>query len=99
MDVLLQYEWPGNVRELENAIERAMVIGSPPMLTPNDLPFKLSDTVGAVRSGTLADVERIYIQDVLHKNDWNISRSAEELDIDRVTLYHKIEKYGFKKPA
>lgn len=39
MDVLVRYDWPGNIRELANAVERAMVVGSPPMLRKEDLPF------------------------------------------------------------
>ena len=99
MDQLVQYSWPGNVRELENAIERAMVVGTPPALKASDLPFSMSAERGRVRLGTLADIERAYITEVLERNTWNISRSAEELDIDRVTLYHKIDKFGLKKPT
>jgi len=98
MDAVVRYSWPGNIRELENAVERAMVVGSAPNLRPEDLPFNLSEKQHQVREGTLDDVERSYIQEVLDRNHWNISRSALELAIDRVTLYHKIEKYGFKRP-
>jgi len=98
MDTVVGYSWPGNIRELENAIERAMVVGVAPYLGPGDLPFNLTEGERAVREGTLDDVERGYILEVLEKNTWNISRSAQELAIDRVTLYHKIEKYGFKRP-
>jgi DNA-binding NtrC family response regulator len=99
MEQVVQYSWPGNVRELENAIERAMVLGIPPLLKASDLPFQMGADRGRIRTGTLADIERAYVTEVLERNHWNISRSADELDIDRVTLYHKIDKYGLKKPS
>ena len=98
MDVIVRYNWPGNVRELENAIERAMVVGKPPAILPDDLPFRLSEKDNMHRAGSLAAVERIHITHVLEQNNWNISRSAEILEIDRVTLYNKIHKYGLRKP-
>ena len=98
MEVLDRYHWPGNVRELENAIERAMVIGKPPAIRPADLPFQPAERGDAPATGTLAAMEKSHIQNVLEQNTWNISRSAEVLQIDRVTLYNKIHKYGLKKP-
>jgi transcriptional regulator of acetoin/glycerol metabolism len=47
----------------------------------------------------MAAVEKAHIISVLDQNRWNISRSAEILQIDRVTLYNKIEKYSLKKPS
>ena len=99
MDMLIRHDWPGNVRELENAIERAMVVGKPPCIRPEDLPFQLSGKKKVAGSGTLSSVERDYITSVLEENRWNISRSAEILGIDRVTLYNKIAKYELQKPA
>jgi DNA-binding NtrC family response regulator len=98
MDVLVRYSWPGNVRELENAVERAMVVGKPPAIVPDDLPFRLSEKNNMPQSGSLAAVEKAHIANVLEQNNWNISRSAEILEIDRVTLYNKIHKYGLRKP-
>jgi DNA-binding NtrC family response regulator len=98
MDVIVRYNWPGNVRELENAIERAMVVGKPPSIQPGDLPFQLSDKNQIPHSGSLAAMERLHISYVLEQNNWNISRSADVLEIDRVTLYNKINKYGLRKP-
>lgn len=98
MDVLVRYNWPGNVRELENAIERAMVVGKPPAIVPEDLPFRLTEKNHIPHSASLAAVEKSHIMQVLLQNSWNISRSAEILEIDRVTLYNKIHKYGLKKP-
>jgi DNA-binding NtrC family response regulator len=98
MDGLVRYDWPGNVRELENAVERAMVVGKPPELRAEDLPFQVLGRGSLPSSGSLASMEKAHVQRVLEQNHWNISRSAEMLQIDRATLYHKIEKYGLRKP-
>ena len=99
LDVLMNYAWPGNVRELENAIERAMVIGREPEIQAADFPLQVS--APAVPEGGLAleDVERAHILHVLEMCDWNQTRAAKALGIDRVTLYNKIKKYGFRKAA
>jgi len=98
MDTIVRYNWPGNVRELENATERAMVVGKPPSIKPEDLPYQLTEKNHVLPARSLASMERAHIASVLDQNRWNISRSAEILQIDRVTLYNKIEKYGLKKP-
>ena len=97
MDTLLKYKWPGNVRELENAIERAMVIGKNENITLADLSFQFDNFNSMPESETIADVERMHILKILKSTDWNISRSADILKIDRVTLYNKIKKYQLKK--
>ncbi len=97
-EFLLRYEWPGNVRELENAIERALVVGKTDSIQVSDLPFHTARSEPLDDGDlSLSAVERRHILHILEKNRWNISRSAEMLRIDRVTLYHKIEKYGFKR--
>jgi len=98
MDIMVQYDWPGNVRELENVLERAMVLAKPPHILPNDLPFQLSSKAHGLAADSMASVERAHIEMILHRTGWNISRSADILDIDRVTLYNKISKYGLKRP-
>ncbi len=97
MDILIGYDWPGNVRELENAIERAMVVGKSSTLMAGDLPFQLSERNQEPLSGSLAEMEKRHIATVLEDQHWNITRSAEILQIDRVTLYNKINKYGLRK--
>jgi two-component system response regulator HydG len=96
MNVLQQQPWLGNVRELENAVERAMVVGQEPELREQDFIFK-PPTVSNGASKTLEDMERVHILRVLEECGGNQSRAAEILDIDRVTLYHKLKKYGWTR--
>jgi two-component system, NtrC family, response regulator HydG len=98
MNLLQQQPWLGNVRELENAVERAMVVGQEPELKEQDFIFKpqgISGSNGA--SKTLEDMERAHILRVVEECGGNQSRAAEALDIDRVTLYHKLKKYGWSR--
>ena len=98
LDIMVQYDWPGNVRELENVMERAMVLASPPAIQHTDLPFQLASKAHGLQADSLAAIERAHVEMILHRTGWNISRSADILDIDRVTLYNKIAKYGLKRP-
>ncbi|MEZ5083621.1 MAG: sigma-54 dependent transcriptional regulator [Bacteroidales bacterium] len=92
---LEEYEFPGNVRELENMIERAIVIGNGKEIRLKDLPF--GNEIISNSNESLHDIERKYVQQILDKYGWNISRSAKALKVDRVTLYNKIKKYGLHK--
>ncbi len=98
MDMLVRYDWPGNVRELENVIERAMVLSNPPSIKATDLPFQNVTKLEVPKDDTLAAMERVHVESILNSTKWNITRAADILDIDRVTLYNKIAKYGLKKP-
>jgi DNA-binding NtrC family response regulator len=97
MDLLIRHDWPGNVRELENAIERAMVVGSPPAIQLDDLPFQLAENFEKPKADSLAAAEQRHISYILTKTNWNISKAADILQIDRVTLYNKIKKYDLHK--
>ncbi|MBI4868891.1 MAG: sigma-54-dependent Fis family transcriptional regulator [Candidatus Wallbacteria bacterium] len=96
MEKLRNHHWPGNVRELANAIERAMVVGKPPRIQPQDLPF-LAPLVSDLPGQALADVERNHIAAVLNQTGWNIKAAARVLEIDRATLYNKIAKYHLRE--
>lgn len=99
MQLLVAHDWPGNVRELANAIERAMVVGRPPVIRPEDLPVPRPRRTSPAGGDTLADVERQHVAAVLQRTGWNISRTAEILGVDRVTVYNKIKKYGLQRDA
>ena len=99
MELLMDYSWPGNVRELRYCIERAIILVDGDELEkkdfsslvevaqPADMP---SDTAGQ----TLDDMERASIEQVLRKNQGNISHTAKELGLTRASLYRRIEKFG-----
>ena len=89
-----EFNFPGNIRELENMIERAIVVGSGKKITMNDLPHEKTLVNNSAES--LDDFERAFIFQTLNKYEWNISRTARALKVDRVTLYNKIKKYDLK---
>jgi DNA-binding NtrC family response regulator len=91
------HSFPGNIRELENMIERAIVVGNGKKITVKDLPFQKEMPDSNAES--LEEFEKIFIQQILQKYSWNISRTAKALKVDRVTLYNKIKKYGLKPEA
>ena len=98
MDILMNYNWPGNVRELENAVERAVVVCQGDAIRPEDFPFSIDAPGDATVGSTMENVQKNHIQKILDQTDWNISRAAGILQVDRVTLYNKIKKHDLKKP-
>jgi len=103
MGALLHHAWPGNVRELKNAIRRACILATDARLTPDLLPFQVERRCAPPRDrgepGPLWAVERDHIRRVLEFTGGNKSVAAKLLDIDRKTLYAKIERYDLFQAA
>jgi len=97
MQLLVNHDWPGNVRELENAIERALVVGKQKRIVLEDLPIALQGSGEGPSDESLDSWEKSYIAKKLEQYDWNVSRTAQILKIDRGTLYAKIKKYGLSR--
>jgi len=95
--LMQRYPWPGNVRELENVIERAVVLSRSRTLRLEDFAFLQSSPVRDARPRTLRQVEKEYIRETLEVCNWNVSAAARILDINRVTLHNKINRYQFKR--
>ncbi len=104
MRYLQAHDWPGNVRELENVIERAVVLTRGSEITVDDLPPGLAskrtvtgvDVEATPRSlkTALAGPERQVIEQALQRHQWSRQAAADELEINRTTLYKKMKKYG-----
>jgi len=96
MQKLIECDWPGNVRELQNIIERAVVLTKGDIIKPADLFYpSLAESKRSMNS-TLESVEKEHINKILKVCNWNKSKAAKLLKIDRKTLRLKIKKYGIK---
>ena len=108
LEMLRSYDWPGNVRELRNIVERILIMTPGRVISPADIPNLAGEqqayapastkTEGALVFGTLREAreefEREFIVQKLEQNDWNISRTAEVIDLERSNLHRKIKSYG-----
>ena len=107
---LQQYSWPGNVRELQNVIERAVLLGKGSHICVDDLPSAMTSGVAIAptvatspREGrqtlkeALEGPERQIILQVLRENNWNRNETADQLGINRTTLYKKMRKLNLEK--
>jgi two-component system, NtrC family, nitrogen regulation response regulator NtrX len=102
----LAYDWPGNIRELRNMVERLVIMTSGDTIGPDDLPAPLrpkdAAAVGGDGQRSLKEArdsfERAYILAELRAHDWNMTRTADRLGIERSHLYRKIKTYGITPP-
>ena len=102
----LAYDWPGNIRELRNMVERLVIMTAGDTIGPDDLPAPLrpKDLAAPAADGhrSLKEArdgfERAYILAELRAHDWNMTRTAERLGIERSHLYRKIKTYGITPP-
>jgi DNA-binding NtrC family response regulator len=98
MSRLMAYDWPGNVRELENAIERAVALGSGPILHAGDLPTSLQYGTGERLPHNdellpLEELERRAILRALKEAGGDKLAAARILGIGKTTLYRKLKQY------
>jgi two-component system response regulator HydG len=103
LDRMLAYDWPGNVRELENCLERAVTLGSGPMIRAADLPSNVRTPSTAASLGfpesviPLEEMERQAILRALSGAGGDKLLAARLLGIGKTTLYRKLHKYQQKE--
>lgn len=110
MDAMIRYNWPGNVRELKNIVERLVIMTPDSSIGLRHLPAAINRPQAAdVESGagmasfTLdtyrearEQFEKEFLLQKLAENDWNVSRTAEVIDIERSNLHRKIKAFGIE---
>lgn len=112
LEALKALPWTGNIRELRNMIERLIIL-SDKTITDADVKAFANPSAPVAAATTTSSqpdfdqfknfqeykdfAERDYIKFKLEKNNWNVSKTADDIDIQRSHLYSKIEKYGLKR--
>ena len=101
------YEWPGNVRELKNVIERAVLLGSGPVVAADDLTLGRTSVATPERDKKLFslpakgfkfdDLEKDIVLQALERTGWNQTRAGELLGMTRDQIHYRMEKFGLLK--
>lgn len=109
LDILMTYEWPGNIRELQNAVERAVILCGGDSVTPDDIQlsglgasrqaFESASGPAGYREVSLEILEQEHILATLERTNWNKSKAAQILGIERSTLDRKLKRYHVKRPS
>ncbi len=108
MKIFKSYTWPGNIREFRNIVERLCILVVDPVIKASDIPELLTkeptgvDDAQAgyhVASGSTlkeakSEFERFFILDRLEENDWNVSKTADAIGIERSNLHRKLRAYN-----
>jgi two-component system nitrogen regulation response regulator NtrX len=113
LEALKALPWTGNIRELRNMVERLIILSDKVITDADVKAFANPSSPAPVTNGGAAQqtdferfsnfqeykdfAEREYIKFKLEKNNWNVSKTADDIDIQRSHLYSKIEKFGLKR--
>jgi two-component system nitrogen regulation response regulator NtrX len=99
---LMAYGWPGNVRELKNTIERFVIMTQDEIIDAQYIPSLREQRIDYSSYKTLREAREHFEKDFIHKklqeNNWNISKTAEELEIERSNLHRKIKSLRINTP-
>jgi DNA-binding NtrC family response regulator len=110
-EALINYSWPGNIRELENLLERAYILETSDLLTPESFPTELFEkgassavlsmdtdvSLSEARRKAVQGFERQYLKELMLRNNGKINQSAQEAGISTRQLHKLMLKYGLRK--
>lgn len=108
LDELKNVNWTGNIRELRNVIERLVILSDAKITVEDVIAYSNPSTPVSKTQSVLIDkfdkfqdfkdyAETIFLEAKLKKNNWNVAKTAVEIDIQRSHLYNKIDKYNLKR--
>lgn len=107
MEELMAINWTGNIRELHNVMERLVILSDAKITEQEVLAYGVANVTKDPLEMLFNrfekfvdfrdDMERKYIEYKLRINNWNVSKTADEIDMQRSHLYSKMEKYGLKR--
>lgn len=102
LELLSTYDWPGNVRELRNVIERLVIMTPSEIIMPKNIFLKENIHLDYFSFNTLKEAKEAFEKDFiirkLEENNWNISKTAEVLEVERSNLHRKIKGFNIQIP-
>ena len=97
--LIQDYSWPGNIRELENKVKRAVIMTKNAVIIPEDFNLKFEESPHEKMNlrKAVEEFEENCVRQALLKNDGNVSRTAQELGINRTTFYDMLNRYNIDR--
>lgn len=95
---LRQHSWPGNVRELKHVADRLTVICETSLVTAHDVSAAIGGGEVSIEANALRQFERKRMMELLDKNDWNTAEVAEQVGVNRTTIYRRMLRLGITPP-
>lgn len=97
LSLLMKHNFPGNIRELEHIIEHTFILCKGTVILSEHLPEQfISSHPVQYQKKSLKDMEKHVIYEALRKNNWNKKETAQELGIDKTTLWRKVKLFGLE---
>lgn len=104
LEVMKNYFWPGNIAELKNAVERAFIVGEPPYIKTSDMAIALAGSLPSVETGedkslktAVNAFKKSYVTKILEENNWNQTKTAKVLGIQRTYVIRLIDELQIRK--